>query len=403
MDQVLNFISTTHGTQLCRTIMGDLKERLRERKDLQEHLMQALNERFQSKDKDLLQLQILMSAVDELISLGESDMSKQMQLTRFAVNLKHANHHGDPGIALQYREDYYKSRDLLKIHDRELSIKVELNAAVSYANHFQFTEADDCIQAILDDPFFEALAPVMQGRVYSARGQYHAMGGKAQEADASFIKALSLFETADLSAEEYEGECQQTSVYRAINAMDAAFPDLQDYLEKVLPLTADDIRQLSSDTSPKNQYRHHLLIRAIYFVPECQRLRNWYLEKLFSWRCPLQHPWELVSLYRGLILMERPESSARQHAIKQFSHALDICKNETHGATLKLIGAMIATAAYCSTRDRYYFNEAQSLLTKLDHTIPQAADAIARFRTALNAPGNNQIRPVLEALPFNYH
>lgn len=272
VEQILNFVSDTQGTALCRTIMADLKKRLTTRKDLQEKLIGALEERYQKKERDLRQLRMLSSSVTELAGMKPADMPKRIKLMLFALQLQDANHHGDPERATAVREDFQRIRNEVRIHDRELAAYVDLNVAVSYADSFQFSEAKSCVESVTQDSHYEALTPAMQGRAYSALGQYHAMLGEGEKAEACFVQALAQFDIADLKPEEREGERWQTGIYRAINAMDARLPQVHELVHAIVPLEENAIIELAGDGLHKNEYRHHLLVRALYLLPELKDL-----------------------------------------------------------------------------------------------------------------------------------
>lgn len=403
VDQVLNFLIDTRGTALCNIVMADLKGRLAARQDLQEKLLVSLEERYQNKARDLRQLRTLSNDVIRLISILPDDLPKHIQMIFFALQLQKANHHGDPESAGKVRERYQAIQDDLRIHDREFAAYVDLNVAVSYADSFQFHQAQATVDAILHDQFFGALTPAMQGRAHSAAGQYYSMLGAYEKAEASFALALEKFEVADLKEAQKKGECQQTGIYRAINAMDASFPTARDLVHRIVALEAKEIGEIAKDVSHDHEYRHHLLLRALYLVPELHPLRQYYLKEMDDWESALQHPWELINLYRALLIIDSDISDARNLANHYFDQAFMICCDEEHGLILNLLGVMVATVALCVTGTQSYYNEGQVILNRIGNRLPGAAPAIQVLQEVLDAPAPEKVSHVLNCLPFNYH
>jgi hypothetical protein len=76
---------------------------------------------------------------------------------------------------------------------------------------------------------------------------------------------------------------------------------------------------------------------------------------------------------------------------------------ENRGATMKLIGAMISTVAFCCLDKTEYKNRADVLLTSVRSDLPEASKAIKALEEAPRNSGPARIRVALGALPFNYH
>lgn len=73
-----------------------------------------------------------------------------------------------------------------------------------------------------------------------------------------------------------------------------------------------------------------------------------------------------------------------------------------HGATVKLIGAMIATIAACCFDGNSYVDNARKLLDEA-RVLPAADFVIDELMEILAAPEPIAIERALAALPFNYH
>jgi hypothetical protein len=83
--------------------------------------------------------------------------------------------------------------------------------------------------------------------------------------------------------------------------------------------------------------------------------------------------------------------------------AIACCKLKTHGATIRLIGAMIATVASCCFDEPAFPKMAIAWLDELRNQLPAARSNMEILRTILASPSPEQIYAALDALPFNYH
>lgn len=394
---VLELIHEIDGTALCRLVVMDLRKRLAPRPDLQLALLTALDELYRAKDRDLGHLRRMRARVQEIVPALPSDASYRMQLEWAAVALQDANHDGDPARLQKEVARYLAIRADARQHDRELSAFVDLNLAVHYADRFEFGEAARLVAEMMADPLFPALSPLMRGRAHSSRGQYHAMMNEHDDAEAQFELALGELERADLTAGQRKGEMDQTSVYRAINALDAETPDALELVESVIGPLEQAAARLA--TSCDDSYHHHLLLRALQADPDLEGPWAEYRARRHEWVRQRQHPWPLIDAYRGVLLWMDGDCEA---AVDAFDHAIDSALDRAHGPTLHLIGAAIATVAHCLLADRYE-ERARNALALVEPQLPGATSAITVFRGAFAQPDPDRFPDVLAALPFNYH
>lgn len=406
MDDVLDFAMETGTSPFGRLVLNDIATRLAQRPDLQQRLLDTLETCYQAKVRDLNSLRRQFTIVRQLIPSLPEVAAPRMRLLWHLLALQDANHDGDPERMHQSASAYAADRAVLRDVDRELCAYADLNLAVHYADRFEFSQAEVTISEWVDDPLFPALSRRQQGRMYSTLGQYRAMHYDAPAAEDCFAKALAAFQQATITAEERANEQDQTRIYRAINALDGELPGALEHTETVLGPLADAARTLASDGSVKNQYRHHLLLRALFQCDEqAAAARTAYLDQHAQWQdgAP-QHPWPLIHLYRGLLLWSREEADEETLAAAQswFDRAILITTMETHGATVKLIGAMIATVAACCFDDNSYVDNARKLLDEA-RVLPAADFVIDELTEILTAPEPTAIERALTALPFNYH
>ena len=118
-------------------------------------------------------------------------------------------------------------------------------------------------------------------------------------------------------------------------------------------------------------------------------------------RPPHQHPWEIIALYRGLLLWRCSEDAADAPAATGLRRGIAIATARQHGAVLRLIAAVIAVAgACCVPAEADFIASAQELLGDLATRLPNAAESIAALRAILDRkPAAHE---ALAVLPFNY-
>ena len=120
-----------------------------------------------------------------------------------------------------------------------------------------------------------------------------------------------------------------------------------------------------------------------------------------QWKFGLHHPWPLIGMYRALILW-RTSKELEELAEKWFVEAIDAATTPPLGATMSLIGAVIATAAVCHFDAEDFSIKAGQLLEDASLRLPAAASSVEIIRDVLDNPGPDRMEYLLSALPFNY-
>lgn len=404
VNSVLECALKLSGTRLYEVLMRDVTRRLQSRPDLQNRLLQLLEERYQAKQRNLRELRSQFKAVRRLIPDVPDSSGMHVRLLWIVMGLQNANHDGDPQRAAELAGEYRQIRDQAIQQDREFCVYLDLNLAVHYADRFEFKTAFDIIDQWSTDTHFEVLPVLSRGRIHSSKGQYLSMLGRTPEAEQEFIDALALLECADIPLTARQEELDQTRVYRAINALDDSDADAVRAVRDVLGEGFDEAARLLAQSEPGERlYHHHLLLRCLYYRPELERERQAYLDQRTVWQKDIQHPWPLIMLYRGLLLWQDEEPAA----VEWFDHAIEAAEQAPHGATLRLIGAMITTIACCCYNDSEAVAEIQERtlgkLNLLSPDLPGAGPTIKRLRAILQNPGPESVDDALRALPFNYH
>ena len=404
VDDVLDFVANMHGTELCNVVLDDLKIRMAERPELQRRLVEKLERRFENKTRNISALRKQTAAVKMLVSESHENTPARQQLLWSLIDIQNANHHGHPEKAFQAAGTYSRLRPIVQPHDRELIVYTDLNFAVHLNDQFKFHEAIQVNQNLLDDPGFEHLSPLARGRVLSSLGQTFSLTGQYLKSERCFAEAFTLLENAVAYEPGLSGDMDQSRVYRAINAMDGGFDEAVERLTNALgTITPQSAAEIAKSASIAEQYHHHLLVRSFWILKGQEPVVNSYIEHRHHWKTNPNHPWELINCYRALLLWESDDESLSAESSEWFDKAIEITQLEEHGATMRLIGAMIATSAACCLDDGQYIETAGKLITEAESKLPAAVQATAVLRGIIDNPDPEHIDKALAALPFNYH
>jgi hypothetical protein len=97
---------------------------------------------------------------------------------------------------------------------------------------------------------------------------------------------------------------------------------------------------MARDTSPRQMYLHHLLVR--YLVELGDRFeRQAYLSAKEFWADRAGHPWPLIQMNRGMLLLRTHPVEARD----QFRRGIDLALQPEQGPTVAFIGLVMAEVA----------------------------------------------------------
>lgn len=402
VEDVLDLAALLHGTALLAAVEDGVRAVLAERADLQQRLVERLVERYRvRKDRELAALAQQLAAVRRLVPSLPPDAGVRARLLWTALHLQDANAHGDPVRVRAAVEAHEAAREQALADDPELAVFCELNLAVTHADRFDFAAALACVRRVRDDPRFPFLPRVLRGRVLSSLGQVLALGGEHATAARQFDDAIALFSAAAVAENDRRRDVDQTAVYRAINALAARDPGAPGAVADVLG--ADLVAAaatLATSLGASRPYHHHLLLRALYDGVGSAAALVAYLDAQDRWPSGDQHPWELVGLYRALLL--RRTGAAPGAVTRQLESAHRLATADG-GATLRLIGAVVAVvASCCDAAADAWPARADECLAVAARDLPGAATAVRTLRAVLAGPSEAGIGAALAVLPFNY-
>ena len=405
LQDVIDFAVETGDSAFGRLVLRDLAARMAPRLDLQLILLETLEAGYRDKVRDLVRLRRAFSAVRDLLPALPETASPRMRLLWYLLALQDANLDGDPQRIRATAANYLRERTTLMQVERELCAYADLNLAVHAADRFEFGFAEATISDWVANPLFAALSLHQRGRMYSALGQYRAIQSDAEGAAVLFEKALAYFAQAPLAVEARAREREQTTIYSAINALDGELPNARQAVEAVIgPLTVATAVRFAADETLENQYRHHLLVRALCQLDDLDEVRDAYLDECHAW-CDghLQHPWPSIHGHRGFLLWNRGEETvtAVDTAQAAFDRAIAVAALIDHGPTVKLIGALWATVAACCFANAGYEEQAAALLENAS-VLAGAEATIDTLKAILADPDPQAIATAMGSLPFNY-
>ena len=110
VEDVLDFVSSVHGTELYRVMISNLAVRFANSVDLQRNLIEAVEKRYEVKDRDLNSLRKQTSAAGQLVQADNENLPMRVRLLWSLIDLQEANHHGDPAKAHAAVEKYRNLR-----------------------------------------------------------------------------------------------------------------------------------------------------------------------------------------------------------------------------------------------------------------------------------------------------
>lgn len=359
--------------------------------DLWSAFLTEIKSRMASTPVNLLRLS---AAVDWLQNYepGDAKITPMMRLVWLTVQLARANHLGSVEEGWLIELDALE-RDLFD-EAAPLVCHADLHRAVAATNRYDFVAAESTLEKWRDcTPSVPGLRYWAQ--VKSSLGQHSAFMGNFKSATEFFTEALSAF--ARLSDPDTRKRDElQTACYLAIVLTDWDDVDAKEVrrsVERVTgPLPAAATR-LATTNASEDRYAHHLLLRWLVFRGDAD-VRQAYLESEDSWKEGEGHPWELIQLYRSILLHSIDEKRALALAL----NGAWLAFAEGQGPTVRLIGACCRAVAVAWGSP---WPQAENELNDLVESIPLAKAEIEILRKSLVS----RVEPATllkQVLPFNF-
>ena len=419
---ILDLLDDLAGTAFGETLLKNIATGIDAQPLLRNEVLSILEGRYRDKNRNIRQLNSQYILLREhLLKASPARPPKHLQLLVRALEFHYANHRGsplDPDVQKAARDYRRIWRDLFAANTG-LAASVNAKVVVHYCDQFDFSSAQAFLQELVQPDYMRFLDDRSRGIILSTQGQLHAIQGEYAAADDLFSQAIKLFE--QMEPELGTPEIRQTSIYRAMALLDSDPVSAKPLLLLLLGNLEAAAERLVGATEPVSAWDHHLLLRAIYLLSrhrdeEAAAAQSAYLRvKRDDWATGDTHPWELIYLYRALLLYTTgDDSEAGEEAMQElFKTAALICRSKGlgkgHGITLNIICAMINTAAVVTVEDssRGRFERlARREIATVRKALPKSKflrHALRDLEAILARPEDYSAESALKILPFNYH
>lgn len=391
-EALFEFAKEHHKTKLFSFIVKEAIGHAQHNATFRESLFNKLEKMFSQKERDLAVLSSLTRLLVKSFPVAMFDGSPRQKLFRLLVELQNANHSGRPEDAAVCVEKYQRLRDTLIDDDRNWCAYTDMNLAVHYNDLLDFGRAMAICRRWEQDPSFNYLERLRRGQILSSIGQGCAFAGDFAQGHEYFSKALQMFG----GRQDFTDEFDQTAVYSALNVLDnREYPEAVEEAEAVFQCEFAEAVNKYAD----NLYRpfhHHLLAKNLFFNPEAEKHIPLYLARRDTWQNKPQHPWELIELYRILLLYRQNPAMAKERTA-----ALWKLYEEINGGGIM---NLLEVFARCVISVTYGDKDCvQGIFQKLDlikGKLPLAANICQKLGMA--AAGHLPAEEIWPLLPFNY-
>jgi hypothetical protein len=317
-------------------LLSRIRERCQQDPDFWQELFESVRNHLESKAIQMRELGREVAFLDSCVPQGHR-FKPLMRLAWLTARLEKANHSGEVDSALEKELEALGAA----LYDEapELVCQADLDRAVLATNRFDFQGATRALSRWMNVP---AAVPGLRhwGRIQSSLGQHAAFSGLYAEAEPLFLSALKAFSL--LSDEDMaRAETAQTATYLAFSTMDTpgASPEqIRERVSAVTSLSLDAIQRIARSAAAHEKFAHHLLVRFLvaHGSPEEQQA---YLAERVSWQSGDGHPWQLIELYRALLLHQAGETA---EAGRYIQSGVELTLAGDQGPVLAFIGVVIA-------------------------------------------------------------
>ena len=382
----------TTPTSLLHSFMNLVGQEARYKPALWERLLNEVNSRMSDSPVNLV---YLADAVEWLQQFKPKDANilPALRLVWLTVKLAKANHFGE--IESEWNEELASLGETLFDEAAPLVCHSALHLAVSATNRFDFDAATKAVKRWHD------VSPAVPGLKYwgqlrSTFGQHAAFKDENDKALEYFKEALKAFaRLSDPALAKRNSE--QTACYLTIaltNSKNISDEEVRKSLESVIGTLPEAATSLAA-SSEDERYLQHLLTRWLVHRPNGNEdAKEAYLNASSNWETGKGHPWELIQIYRAILLRDKEPDKALELALD----AANIAFSTNQGPTVRMIGTCCRIIA---TLWGEPWQESDKILNTLLEQLPAATDRINILREA----GKSNITPIellRTVLPFNF-
>lgn len=236
-------------------------------------------------------------------------------------------------------------------------------------------------------------------RVQALRGHLEAFRGNYVAAVRPLEAARAAFELL-ANEERAEYEVSRLLVFRAFVALDdpACPPDeARRWVLRRIALDDDAIADLSGEADAETVLDQRLLVRYLLYRGSADE-RLAYLRARSRWAELEGLSWQLLRLYRALLLDGHGERAAAVHWLMPLRHR---ASRRDAGPVPRLLGAV---AGVILAQWGLPWIEGKEVLREVGEALPYACPRITRLVQELDAPGRTPPAQLLpDVLPYHFH
>jgi hypothetical protein len=390
-------------SKMASNILKKLRTRISKDVNLKKKYLSALTAAMEARPLDL---KLLQNGLNWLNTSSKKWLEKKsMKMLYMASRLTYLNHVGQNAYPDFCRELTDLTNELYE-ENAPTCCDVALRMAVSATNDFDYERAENILESWRRVPV-ETIGLTMWGRLQSQYGQIAAFRRDFDKADKYFATALSAFEKLSWS-DAAVGDIEQTSVYRAIAAMDnpaCSAEKARKLVEKVVGNLEKVVSEIAVSQKNEKRYVHHMLIRYLVFRAHdhgVENLRNLYVGALSESEYYIteeSHPWPLIMLYRAFLIREKNPEMAKDLADGAATLVLDPIYFNSHPPLILFIG-MVCAAVSAKWGSPWIELHGLSLLVEKQPSLGLQAEKLNDF---LKNPDAEPLQMLSETLPFNFH
>ena len=391
-DELFAFARDRQKTKLFFYVLDQAVKKAESDPAFKTALFEKLEKMFEDKERDLPLLNHLCKELSKRFPLDSYEGCPRQKLIRILVELQNANHAGDPERAQECVRLYTENRKLLLNEDFYLCAYTDMNLTVHYNDRFDFASAAAICRNWENQSDFERLNRENQGRILSSIGQSYSISGDYAKAEEYFRRAIEVFRDP---FNPLPDQADQTGVYLALNELDSGnFAEAGTLAEKVFGCSFSEAVQKYAGNTDK-PFHHHLLVKNLYFNPEVRSVRQDYLSHKTEWTGEEQHPWELIELYRILLLHEAGDPTGLHGRFDMMS---DLYQALGNGGIILLLKAFALTACriICGTPA----DKLPELLAAVEEKLPATAPCCKQLSEYLERGKTDAA--FWKLIPFNY-
>lgn len=284
----------------------------------------------------------LLNATDWLAQAQPDNTSSIQKLRLKNTQLAAANHLGRVEQALATSAHTLAMQ--LFDENAQIACQTFLRTIVMHCNNFNFEAAESTAEEALKIPV-AMIGKKNYGKLLSSMGQIYAFKNDAG-APHFFQQALEVFLSLHDQTDAL-ADINQTRNYQLIWLMDQANANEHEVINGLCDLlnveTELDLRKVAIEYATgarSRRFSHYLLLRACIMCPEITKhIARAYWSQQQQWQSESGHPWQLIALYRGMLIWRFTNQYANTKP--WIEQSILLANAPQHSGVLHVMGSVI--------------------------------------------------------------